>query len=117
MADGLVSSSAWRPSSKILELTGRRDSSTLSNLATGAKSSIPHLNAVHSHSPSSPRPLSPPKPKKMNAQAEAHVSQALTGDSTGARSTKLRPRRSGPKATAMASTTMVKISNPASAQL
>jgi hypothetical protein len=46
------------------------------------------------------------------------VFQALTGVSTGAVwSTKLRPRRSGPNATAIARMTMVQISNPASAQL
>lgn len=45
------------------------------------------------------------------------ISQALTGVSTRAGSRKLRPRRSGPAATAMANTTMVKISNPARAQL
>ena len=49
--------------------------------------------------------------------------QALTGvdsigaGSTGAGSMKLRPRRSGPNDTMTPSTTMVKISNPASAQL
>jgi len=42
--------------------------------------------------------------------------QALTGVSTRAGSTKLRPRRSGPKATAKPNMMMVKISNPANAQ-
>ena len=42
--------------------------------------------------------------------------QTLTGVSTRAGSRKLRPRRSGPKATAMPNITMVKISNPARAQ-
>ena len=43
--------------------------------------------------------------------------QALTGVSTRAGSTKLRPRRSGPKATEIPKMMMVKISNPARAQL
>ena len=53
---------------------------------------------------------------------ERLIAQALTGvdsigaGSTGAGSMKLRPRRSGPNATIMPNITMVKISNPASAQ-
>ena len=60
-------------------------------------------------------------PTGMNTRAKRAAGwavgfQALIGVSTRAGSRKLRPRRSGPKATAMPNITMVKISNPARAQ-
>src|SRR5580704_7457463 len=89
-------------------------------------------------SPESPKPLKEPppgqseprepikepppdKPGPMKALRQAvcgsPASHGLTVVSTGAASTKLRLRRSGPKATANPNITIVTISKPASAQL
>jgi len=62
-------------------------------------------------------PPDQPDPMKALLLPVADLCHGLTAVSTGAGWTKLRPRRSGPKPTAMPNITIVQISNPASAQL